>query len=296
MISDRPTPDAQRAILDALDGHARHTAAQVDRVHVCDALTLLRALPDGYVDLVVTSPPYNMRRQTNGAKACSNSVSNWSKSKLLSAGYESVDDAMPADEYIRWQRAVLKQCMRVTKPTGAIFYNHKWRIQGGLLDMRSDIVAGFPVRQVIIWNRGSSNNHNRAFFAPQYEVIYLIAKRRFYIRQDATAFGDVWYFPPVAESDHPAPFPFELARRCIVATDAKLICDPFIGSGTTALVAKALGRHYIGGDLSPAYVDIARARLALPYTPDMFETLRDPQADGEAAGVEQLELFAGVAR
>ncbi len=67
---------------------------------------------------------------------------------------------MPHDEYVAWQRACLSECMRVIKDDGAIFYNHKWRVQAGLLQDRSDIVAGFPVRQIIIWKRKGGINFN----------------------------------------------------------------------------------------------------------------------------------------
>ena len=68
--------------------------------------------------------------------------------------------------------------MRVLRNDGAIFYNHKWRVQDGLLQDRSDIVAGFPVRQIIIWQRAGGINFNPGYFLPNYEVIYLICKPR----------------------------------------------------------------------------------------------------------------------
>lgn len=255
-----------------------------NRVYVADSLDYLRSIPRGSVDLVVTSPPYNMGTNINGAEPCSKSAPNWGRSKLLSSGYEDYNDAMPHAEYISWQREILHELMRVIDDSGAIFYNHKWRIQGGLLDMRSEIVRGFPVRQIIIWNRGTSNNHNRAFFAPQYEVVYLIAKRGFYINQSSTAFGDVWNINPEYGNEHPAPFPLELAERCIASTTARVILDPFMGSGTTAQAAKNLKRDYMGCDKSPKYVQMTNERLA-PI----------PQPIVNADGSAQLALFTEVA-
>jgi site-specific DNA-methyltransferase (adenine-specific) len=243
----------------------------INNVWCYDALVFLRSLPAASVDLVITSPPYNMGTQTNGAKACSRSTSNWSGSKLFTDGYGVFDDAMPHSQYVNWQREVLAQCMRVIKPTGAIFYNHKWRIQGGLLDMRQSVVEGFPVRQVIIWDRGSCNNHNRSFFAPQSEVIYMIAKRRFYLKQSATQYGDVWRIPPESGSSHPAPFPLALPERMISSTTAQIILDPFVGRGTTARAAQRLGRRYLGCDINPDYIEDARRWLGLPYAVNMFE-------------------------
>jgi modification methylase len=67
--------------------------------------------------------------------------------------------------------------MRLLTDDGAIFYNHKWRVQDGLLQDRNDIVSGFPVRQIIIWHRNGGINFNKGYFLPTYEVIYLIAKK-----------------------------------------------------------------------------------------------------------------------
>jgi modification methylase len=63
------------------------------------------------------------------------------------------------------------------------------------------------------------------------------------------------------KNKHPAPFPVALPLRCIESTTAKIILDPFSGSGTTALAAKQLGRNYIGIDISPEYCAMAESRL-----------------------------------
>jgi hypothetical protein len=76
--------------------------------------------------------------------------------------------------------------------------------------------------------------------------------------------GDVWHFPPVrvqAGRGHAAPFPDELARRCILPSTRRgdLVVDPFHGSGTTGRVARQLGRRYAGADLcATAAVDVER--------------------------------------
>ena len=85
---------------------------------------------------------------------------------------------MPHEEYVQWQRACLTEMMRLIPDTGAIFYNHKWRTQNKLLQTRNDIVDGFPVRQIIIWQRAGGHNFNNQYFVPTYEVIYLICKVR----------------------------------------------------------------------------------------------------------------------
>ena len=148
------------------------------------------------------------------------------------------------------------------RPDGAIFYNHKWRVQRGLLQDRADIMDGFPVRQIIIWQRSGGFNHNPGYFLPTYEVIYLIANPRFRLAPKAGGIGDVWQIRQDRGNPHPASFPVELARRAIAATTARVVLDPFIGSGTTAVAALLEGREYVGIDLSDEYCQMARQRIA----------------------------------
>ena len=72
-------------------------------------------------------------------------------------------------------------------------------------------------------------------------------------------------------SDHPAPFPVALPQRCIDSTDAKVILDPFMGSGTTAIAAIRAGREWIGIEQSAKYVAMAEERIALEMRrPSLF--------------------------
>ena len=234
-------------------------AAWVGEVHEGDCLDLMGRMPASSVDLIVTSPPYNLKNSTgNGMK--DGRGGKWPQAGLIE-GYGSHNDAMPHDAYVAWQRDCLYAMMRVLREDGAIFYNHKWRVQGGLLQDRADIVDGFPVRQIIIWQRSGGINFNPGYFLPTYEVIYLIAKPSFKLARKANAVGDVWRIPQEANNSHPAPFPVELAQRCIQSTNAQIVLDPFIGSGTTAIAAALARRDWIGIDLDPDYCGLARERI-----------------------------------
>lgn len=151
---------------------------------------------------------------------------------------------------------------RLIKDDGAIFYNHKWRVQDGLLQDRQDIVSGFPIRQIIIWRRKGGINFNSGYFLPTYEVIYLIAKPNFKLVPKANSYGDVWEFTQEMNNPHPAPFPVNLINRIISSTYANVILDPFIGSGTTAIAALLNNRKYIGIEISPEYIKLAESRIS----------------------------------
>lgn len=227
---------------------------------VCgDVVEIMKTIPEGLIDLVITSPPYNLKNSTgNGMK--DGRGGKWANA-ALQKGYTHHGDCMPHDEYVKWQRDCLTEMMRLIPEDGAIFYNHKWRVQDGLLQDRQDIVSGFPVRQIIIWRRKGGFNFNPGYFLPTYEVIYLIAKPKFRLSEKANGHGDVWEFTQEMNNEHPAAFPVSLIDRIVSSTTAKIILDPFMGSGTTAISAINFKRDYVGIEISPEYCEMAQKRI-----------------------------------
>jgi modification methylase len=233
----------------------------VNKIICGDSLEIMRQIPTGSIELVVTSPPYNIKNSTgNGLK--DGRGGKWANAALQN-GYSHYDDCMPHEDYVAWQRNCLNEMLRIIPETGAIFYNHKWRVQNGLLQDRTDITTGFPVRQIIIWKRKGGFNFNPGYFLPTYEVIYLIAKPRFKLIDKANGCGDVWEFMQETKNEHPAAFPVPLIERIISSTNASIVLDPFMGSGTTAVVANKFKRQYIGIEISPDYCEMANKRIIL---------------------------------
>ena len=225
-----------------------------------DCLEVMARMPSGSIKAVVTSPPYNLRTSSgNGMR--DGRGGKWESAALLK-GYATHADSMPHAAYVGWQRRCLAEMMHLLRPDGAIFYNHKWRVQNGILQDRQDILAGFPVRQIIIWHRSGGINFNPGYYLPNYEVIYLIAKKDFTLAPKANALGTVWRIGQQTRTPHPAPFPPDLVRNCLAAVEEGPNLDPFIGSGTTGLVADERGLDWIGIDISHDYLDTAAARIA----------------------------------
>ncbi len=243
----------------------------INKIICGDSVTIMKEMPSESIDLVVTSPPYNLKNSTGNGMKAGTKTGKW-KNNPLQNGYTEHNDEMPHEEYVAWQRAVLTESMRLLRDTGAIFYNHKWRVQGGLIQDRADIVSGFPVRQIIIWKRAGGFNFNPGYFVPTYEVIYLIAKKSFKLAKGKNGHGDIWEFTQEMKNKHPAPFPVKLPLRCIESTEAQIILDPFSGSGTTAVAAKQLGRSYIGIDISADYCEIAEDRIKQTIIQDSLFT------------------------
>jgi site-specific DNA-methyltransferase (adenine-specific) len=229
-------------------------------------------------DLIVTSPPYNLGVTTGGGfptghyspdapMAKRGGQGKWPGAALAS-GYDEHDDAMPPADYEAWQRDVLLQCWRLLTDKGAIYYNHKPRVQGGELWTPLRLNPGLPLRQIVIWKRAGGINFSPAFYVPTHEWVLVLAKPGWRLKsKGASGAGDVWEIPQESGTPHPAPFPERLPLTAIETTGARTILDPFSGSGTTLVAAKRLGRRAVGIDKSERYCEIAAKRLAQEALP-----------------------------
>ena len=228
----------------------------IDTIIHGDVLDVMKKMKSASIDLIITSPPYNISADLKRHNSTKNR--NWTPK--LKDGFDGYSDDIPHDKYVKWQRSIIQECIRVLKNDGALFYNHKKLIRGGLLRWHTDILDGFPVRQNIVWDKGSGNNFERSFLVPSHEDIYLICNPGFKFKHGNTT-RDVLKINMDHGNPHPAPFPVELPLQLINVTNAKVILDPFMGSGSTAVAAVRAGRHYIGIEQSSKYIQQAMTRI-----------------------------------
>lgn len=210
----------------------------------------LDILPTLTADLVVTSPPYNLGNMVGG-------LAN------LTGGYDEYADTR--SDYDEWQQSVIAELWDAVAPTGAIFYNHKPIIRDRVCSLPTRLLPEHvTLRQIVIWYRGIGVNWSPSHFLPVHEWLMVIAHDAWKLRDKTTShLSDVWTCPPdMSAAEHPAPFPLGLPLRAIGATDAAIVLDPFMESGTTLRAAKDLGRKAIGIDISERYCEIAANRLA----------------------------------
>lgn len=259
-----------------------------------DCQAILPSLP--LVDLVFTSPPYNLGTTTGGGFASKftrnhghyrddarmgkarGGCGKWSGGDLAD-GYGTHDDAMPWPEYEDWQREILGLYWSRLTDTGAIYYNHKPRAQSCEVWLPTALNPGLPLRQIVIWTRAGGINFAPTHYVPTHEWILIFAKPSFRLRDKAASgAGDVWYVPQESDTEHPAPFPISLPKRALATTSAGVVLDPFMGSGTVLRAAKDFGRTAIGIDIEERYCEMAANRLrqdtlALePDGPSLFES------------------------
>lgn len=221
------------------------------------------------VDLVLTSPPYNLGTTTGGGFLKIGHYSDSAKMPArggggkwnggaLAKGYGAHDDAMPMDQYIAWQKSVLAALWEKLTPAGAIYYNHKPRVLGGELLTPLAYNPGLPVRQIVIWARAGGVNFSPSFYCATHEWITIFAKPSFRLKsKGASGVGDVWQIPQGPSPEHPAPFPLALAKRAIQTTMPKVVLDPFAGRGTTLRAAKDFGVKSIGIELDERHCETA---------------------------------------
>jgi site-specific DNA-methyltransferase (adenine-specific) len=233
------------------------------RLILGDCLEVLPLLAKCSVDLVITSPPYNLGNTTGGGFPLGHYSSaggitkrsgcgKWSGGDLVN-GYGAHDDNMPHHEYVEWQRTVLTECWRLIRNNGAIFYNHKPRVLGGILVTPFDYLpADVAVRQIVIWQRAGGINFSPAFYLPTHEWVMVIAPRDFRLKsKGASGVGDVWYIPQESNTEHPAPFPLDLPLKILETVNGLTVLDPFMGSGTVAVACIQEERKFVGCELEP---------------------------------------------
>ena len=224
----------------------------------------MNELIDNCISLTVTSPPYNIGKDS--------------------------DEDLSDDQYWKMITEVFEEVYRVTESGGRLVVNvanlgRKPYIPFSKYFIEIILEIGFLMRGEIIWQKSKGANANFAWgswLSPSNPVIRDIHEYCLVFSKDSmknSAKGEptiekeefmestlsIWNITPARAKKigHPAPFPVELPKRFINLYSFKndLILDPFIGSGSTAIAAKLLDRDYIGYELNPEYVKIAKNRL-----------------------------------
>lgn len=237
----------------------------INQIICGDCVEVMKTFPDLSVDLVVTSPPYNLQKEYELWRSES--------------------------QYLSFVKTVLTEIYRVLKVAGRVCWNVPNQIRlnrdGKLWSPMIKTATlleqlKFKFFDVVIWDQGYSDSAtawgswksaSAPFIRHQCEsilVFYKIKwKKRFGVSDLATkefmqlTKSELWKISPETNRLHPAPFPEELAKSCIKLFSFvdDVILDPFVGSGTTCAVAKKLRRRWVGVDVQEEYVRMAKERL-----------------------------------
>ena len=237
---------------------------ELNKIYKESCLETLKRMEDNSIDSVITSPPYNMNLRIRNGVYCSRQIV-----KELSTKYANFDDNLPIDEYYELHLSILKELLRVSN---MVFYNIQivtgskraiFKIIGELSDYLKDIV---------IWDKGNGQPAMaERVMNRRTELILIFDKNNAISRQfDVCNFkrgtlDDLWLIKrgKKVSSEHGAVFPEELIYTILenFTKEGNTIYDPFIGTGTTAVVSKKLKRNYIGSEISNEYIKVANKRL-----------------------------------
>ena len=214
-----------------------------------NSLEILREMEKESVDLTITSPKYNLgNNHHTGSKR-----------------HEVYFDLMPEGEYQGEQIDTLNEIHRITKARGSLFYNHKNRIKDGLSIVPYQWIfkTKWLVKQEIVWWNGGQNFDGIRFY-PQTERIYWLVKSSRTKLHNSNSLLDIWHINPVgAKGKHTRQFPIKLVNNILICFEgAKVILDPFCGSGTVGVVAERLGRNSILIDKKREYCKLSYERLS----------------------------------
>ena len=247
-------------------------------LYLGDCMDILPTLPK--VDCVVTSPPYNqidptVMKASGKYKAAGDG---W-LATVAECGYADLRDEA---EYTEWLRDVINGC--IAQCSGTVWVNHKTRYRDGVAIHPVHLLP-FPLWAEIIWARPGSMTLNAKRFAPSHEHIIGFGKPSYW---DDTYKADftVWHMTPQSYKGHPCAYPMELCSKLIGATcvPGGTVLDPFLGSGTTGVVALEMGRKFIGCEIDPNYFDIACRRIEEAHK--QHQLFAEPDRKPEQMGLE----------
>lgn len=251
---------------------------QVLNKTICqDTFVALDYLPDKFIDLVFVDPPYNLNKTFN-----------------LTSFKE-----MESDKYERWLDSWISKMIRLLKPTASIYICGDWKSSGAIFNV---IRKYFQIQNRITWEREKGRGAKKNWKNCSEDIWFCTMSKNYYFNVEAVKLkrkviapyrdksgkpkdwreengtryrithpSNIWFDITVPfwsmpeNTDHPTQKPEKLVAKIILASSkpGDVVFDPFLGSGTTSVVAKKLGRRYLGIEIDEYYCCLAEKRLEM---------------------------------
>jgi site-specific DNA-methyltransferase (adenine-specific) len=236
----------------------------INKIFNESCIDTMKKIPDDFVDVVITSPPYNMNLRIRNGEYCSRQIV-----KELSTKYEGFDDNLPIDEYYKFHSDVLKELLRISN---LVFYNVQ--IVTGSKRAVFKMIGEFSenLKDIIVWDKryaqpaiGEQVMNRRSELILVFEKDYPISRQfRSAVFKRGTL-DDVWVIDRERKNveGHGATFPEKLIFTILenFSKEGDVVYDPFLGTGTTAIVSKKMGRKYIGSEIGEEYYKVCKKRI-----------------------------------
>lgn len=235
-----------------------------NKILLGDSIEMMKQMPEGSVDMVFIDPPYNLKKK-----------------------YSKYKDELRAKEYIAWCDEWLSECVRILKPTGSIFVINipKWLVYHACQLNKIAVFRHWiawdalgsptnskllPAHYGILWYTKTLKSKTYIVRAPHErdrkgELLADWGGKKYLLHPYGTVISDIWtdihrIRHKVRRDAHPCQLPPHLVERMILSTtdEGDVVFDPMVGTGTTAVAAKRMGRKYIGIDIDEKYTKIAK--------------------------------------
>jgi site-specific DNA-methyltransferase (adenine-specific) len=226
----------------------------VDQIYEGDALDLLPKVPSGTVDLIVTDPPFAIDFKAHRLNY------NRKGSNVLE-GYREV----PEEEYASFTRNWMAEAARVLSPSGSLYVFSGWNRLRDILEGLD--AAGLTTVNHLIWKYQFGVFTKKKYVTSHYHILFAVKDPKQYTFNKIDHYPeDVWVINREywkGRKKTPTKLPSELVKKILLysSNPGDLVLDPFLGSGTVAIVAGQEGRHFLGFEVVPEYCAFARASL-----------------------------------
>ena len=204
-----------------------------------DCLELMKDIPDGSVDLVLTDPPYGMAFKSNYRKEKYNEIQN--------------------DKSLEWLERYISECYRVLKNNSAIYCFCSWH---NVDVFKQAIEKKFKVKNILIWEKNNTSMGDlKGSYAPKYEMIIFAHKGRKLL--NGFRYADIIKANRTGNKNHPTEKPVDLLKTfiCNSTDENAVVFDGFMGSGSCGVACVNTNRHFIGIELDEDYFNIAKKRI-----------------------------------
>ena len=204
-----------------------------------DCLELMKDIPSGSVDLILTDPPYGMDFQSHFRKEMYSKIGN--------------------DKVLDWLEKYVDECFRILKDNTAVYFFCSWH---NVDIFKQTIEKKFKIKNILIWEKNNTSMGDlKGSYAPKYEMIIFAHKGRKLL--NGFRYADVIKANRTGNKLHPTEKPVDLLELFIKnsSDENEIVFDGFMGSGSCGVACINTNRNFIGIELDKGYFDIAEKRI-----------------------------------
>lgn len=244
-----------------------------DTLYHGNALELMPKIPGGVIDLIVTDPPFAIDFKAQRE--------NYNRSGFhVMEGYQEI----PASEYQKFTQRWMTEAARVLSPSGSMYVFSGWNRLRDILEGLD--AAGFTTINHLIWKYQFGVFTKKKYVTSHYHILFVVKDPKKYTFNKIDHYPeDVWIINREywkGKKKTPTKLPAEIVKKILMYSSnaGDLVFDPFLGSGTVAIVSQREGRHFLGFEVVPEYFLFANEYLSPPLKNRVINRRVEPDAEG----------------